>query len=230
MNTATVAAPAGTTDTNSANNSATDTDLIVPPLPALTVLDNFNRANANTLGASWSQTTLFGLAAIRVNATRPRTRCCPDRRSGTSRRPASARTRAPPSRSPTPRPASGANQPTLVLKATRRLHQQPGQLHRRVVREREVTVATTTNSGGTLTPRATFAATFANGDTLSAVADGTGAVSVYKTSGATTTAVGSVAIPTSGTGAWTQGTGGGRIGIQLPISQRIDDFAGGTLP
>ena len=53
--------------------------------------------------------------------------------------------------------------------------------------------------------------TFASGDTLSAVALETGTVNVYKTSGATTTVVGTVTIP--GAGFW---TGTGRIGILLP--------------
>jgi hypothetical protein len=62
------------------------------------------------------------------------------------------------------------------------------------------------------------------------VANPDGSVLVYKTSGATTTLLGSVAIPTSGSGAWTQGTGGGRIGIYLPTGQRVDNFSGGTIP
>ena len=37
-------------------------------LPSVTGLDSFNRANANTLGGNWSQTTLAGASAIRVNA------------------------------------------------------------------------------------------------------------------------------------------------------------------
>jgi len=39
-----------------------------------------------------------------------------------------------------------------------------------------------------------------------------------------------VAIPTSGIGSWTPGTGGGRIGLGLPTNARVDNFSGGTLP
>ena len=39
-----------------------------PALPTLALLDNFNRANANTLGGNWSQVTIVGTASIRVNA------------------------------------------------------------------------------------------------------------------------------------------------------------------
>ena len=43
-------APAGTNDPNPSNNSATDIDqILVPlPLPTLTLLDNFNRNNNET--------------------------------------------------------------------------------------------------------------------------------------------------------------------------------------
>ena len=91
-----------------------------------------------------------------------------------------------------------------------------------------VTVATTTNGNNVpvnYTLRGIFAASFASGDTLSAVAYADGTVNVYKTSGATTTEIGSVTIP--GAGFW---TGTGRIGIQLPGGARIDNFAGGTVP
>jgi hypothetical protein len=50
-------------------------------------------------------------------------------------------------------------------------------------------------------------------------------VYVYKTVGATTTFVG-----VQSTGSWPGGSGGGRIGVQLPTGARIDDFKGGTLP
>jgi hypothetical protein len=61
------------------------------------------------------------------------------------------------------------------------------------------------------------------GDKLSAVSDANGTVYVWKTTGATTTYVGSVPIP--GAGFW---TGTGRAGLQLPTNARVDDFAAGT--
>ena len=67
-NTATVTAPANAADPSTGNNSATDTDNIVGPRPTLSVLDNFNRANANILGANWTQPPGFGTTgALRVN-------------------------------------------------------------------------------------------------------------------------------------------------------------------
>jgi uncharacterized repeat protein (TIGR01451 family) len=58
-NTATVAAPGGTTDPVTGNNSSTDTDPINRTFPlADTVLDTFNRANTvNGLGPNWSGNT-----------------------------------------------------------------------------------------------------------------------------------------------------------------------------
>jgi hypothetical protein len=86
-----------------------------------------------------------------------------------------------------------------------------------------VIVETTTNTGGSFTTRGTFAATFANGDTLTAVANADGSVDVWKTTLANvTTYVGrSSAVATF--------VGTGRIGIQLPSGARIDNFSGGTV-
>ena len=83
----------------------------------------------------------------------------------------------------------------------------------------------TTVNGGTVN-RARFSATFASGDTLAVAAIQNGTVYVYKNG----TAIGAVTIPTSGAGAWTFGTGGGRIGLLLPTNQRVDNFNGGTIP
>ena len=92
----------------------------------------------------------------------------------------------------------------------------------------QVVVSTTTNAGLTFTAQgAALAASFVNGDTLTAFADGAGLVYVFKTTGTTTTYLGSVQLPTTGTLAWT--TGGGRIGMQLTNGARVDSFAGGSL-
>jgi hypothetical protein len=54
--------------------------------------------------------------------------------------------------------------------------------------------------------------------------DQTGTVYVWKTAGAVTTFIGSRTLPVNAL--WT--TAGGRIGIQLPVLGRVDNFAGGT--
>ena len=82
-------------------------------------------------------------------------------------------------------------------------------------------VETTVNGGVAYTNVGTLAGSFANGDTLTALVDATGAVFVWKTTGATVTYLGT---------ATTTFTGAGRIGIQLPAGARIDNFAGGTVP
>jgi len=231
VNTATVAPPGGTTDGTPGNNSATDTDTIVLPLPTIGLLDNFNRTNANTLnnGTNWSQVAVVGASAIRVNANQafailPGWAIWNSPTGGFGNTQGAAFTFA-------STPATGS---FLVLKGTGGSANTPANYIRvfyGTAGGGTVTVATTTNSGFTNTTRGTFTGVgFVNGDTLSAVADATGTVFVWKTSGTTVTYLGSVAIPTSGTGAWTQGTGGGRIGLMLPINARVDNFAGGTLP
>ena len=54
-----------------------------------------------------------------------------------------------------------------------------------------------------------------------------GVVYVWKTSGATTTYLGSVALPTNGANSFV--TGSGRFGMLVPAEARVDDFSGGTV-
>jgi hypothetical protein len=228
-NTASVAPPADVTDPDTGDNSATDTDVVLVPPPAIGLLDNFNRANANTLGSSWSQATLLGAASIRVNANQAYALILgsaiwngPGNVFGANQGAGFTFATA---------PGTGLVPNALILKASGGTAANPSAFIRvGYDGTGSVVVATTTNSGGSFTTRATFPATFAAGDTLSATARGTGTVDVFKTSGGLTTAVGSVTVPTAGAGSWTQGTGGGRIGIQLPSGVRVDDFSGGTLP
>ncbi len=197
---------------------------VVPTLPALSVLDNFNRANANTLGGNWSQVVLLGLASIRTNANQAFAALLgqalwngPGSTFGARQAAAFTFAAAP--------GGSAANPNALILKASGGSAAAPQNFIRVGFASGQVVVATTTNFGVSYTTRGTFAATFANGDTLSAVALDTGVVNVFKTTGVTTTLVGTATIP--GAGFW---TGSGRIGIQLPTNARIDNFAGGTLP
>jgi hypothetical protein len=88
-----------------------------------------------------------------------------------------------------------------------------------------VVVSTTTNFGVGTTSSVTLNnanSTFANGDTMTALVDATGALTVWKN----TTLVGTVTLPN--VALWT--TGGGRIGIDLQAGARVDNFAGGTVP
>jgi hypothetical protein len=67
------------------------------------------------------------------------------------------------------------------------------------------------------------------GDTLTAMVDATGLVTVWRTTAANvTTFIGAVQLPTTGANAFT--TGAGRVGIQVPTNGRVDNFAGGTVP
>ena len=197
-------------------------------LPTLAVLDNFNRGNANTLnnGANWSQIVLFGQSSIRVNTNQAFTALvgwamwnAPVAGFGAKQGAAFTFANAPVS--------SGGVRNSLLLKASGGSANTPANYIRVGYDPAagNVTVDTTTNAGGSYTNHATFTGTFASGDTLTALADATGTVTVWKTSGATTTQLGSSTIP--GPGFW---TGAGRIGILLPTNARIDNFAGGTVP
>jgi len=226
VNTATVSAPVGVTDPVPGNNTSTDNDTINLPLPASTLLDNFNRANANTLGGNWSQVTVGGAAAIRVNnnqafcintgllCTLPGQAIWNVPAGGFGAQQVAAFTFA----------AAPVNGTSLFLKASGGTANLPANFIRVRYSGGQVFVETTTTGGLTYTARGAFSMSFASGDTLTAAANANGNVFVWKTSGSVTTFVGGVTI--TGAGFW---TGTGRIGIQLQNNARVDDFRGGTV-
>jgi hypothetical protein len=192
-----------------------------PTAPALTVLDNFNRANASTLGGNWLQGTLLGVAAIQVNTNQASDPTV----AGTAFwNPAAFAAKE-----------GGAftianatlNNDALILAATGTpvLSVYPNFI-RVLYNGGTVTVATTTSGGLAYTAAGTISGAFANGNTLTAVLDGTNAVAaptVYLFNG--TTFVGAVQITPNAL--W---QGGGRIGMQMPVGGRVDNFAGGIVP
>jgi hypothetical protein len=189
-------------------------------------LDNFNRANANTLGANWQQLTVnlgpfFGgiQAGVRVNGNQASctTALCllganAFRTGALGVSQAAAFTFV----------NTTVNNSSLYLKAsgTFTAGQFPNSIRVQysTANGGQVVVATTAN-GLVFTTAGTLPGAFANGDTLTAMADATGAVYVWKTSGAVTTLLGSVA---------TSFTGAGQVGLFLPNGGRVDNFAGGT--
>jgi uncharacterized repeat protein (TIGR01451 family) len=234
-NTASVAPPAGMADPVPGNNSATDTDaVVVVAFPALPILDTFNRASTNNLntgapaGVSWSQLSApFVGAALRVNATQAY----------------AASSLFPYAMWNSPTTGFGARQAAefafanapgsaswLILKGSGGSAARPMNFIRVMYAAGTVSIATTTNLGISFTARTSFPAAFAAGDRMTALAEANGRVSVWRTSGAASTLLGTVVIPTSGAGSWPQGTGGGRIGLQLSTGARVDDFRGATVP
>ena len=159
------------------------------PLPTLGLLDNFNRTNANTLGANWSQFVLFGSASIRVNSNQASAALL-----GWAMWNGAGNVFGAKQGAAFTFANATVNNSWLILKASGGSLTTPANYVRVLHNAGSVAVATT-NNGGALSPtyvtRATFPATFASGDTLSAVADATGTVFVWKTTGATTTFVGS---------------------------------------
>jgi hypothetical protein len=91
----------------------------------------------------------------------------------------------------------------------------------------QVVVETTTNFSGSFTQTGALPGVLANGDTLTALANVDGSVDVWITTAANvTTYLGRSAAATSLTSPFLNG---GRIGMQLNIGARVDNFAGGTV-
>jgi hypothetical protein len=194
-----------------------------PTLPALPVLDDFNRSNSNTLnnGSNWSQVSALGSAAIRVNNQQALCsnvniliNCTlngamwnnPAGGFGTKQGAAFTFANAP------------INGSSLILKGSGGTANFPASFVRVQYNGSQVIVQTTTNAGGSYTTVSTFAATLSANDILTAVANADGSVDLWKN----TTYIGH-----SGT---TSFTGGGRIGIYIPNTARVDNFSGGTVP
>lgn len=216
--TATVSVAAPVSDPNLANNSATDSDAVVVAAPALTTLDTFDRAVATNLGANWTQPNLAGIAAIGIGGNRATTLLAAGNAfwnvpaAGFGTRQGAAMT------------VTNGNivGQGLLFKATGGTAPNLTTYLRVRIAASNVVVERTTNSGGTFTTLSTFAATFAAGDRLTAVANTDGSVDVWRTTGAgATTYLGHSATSAS--------TGTGRIGIRLPAAAQADNFAGGSL-
>jgi len=184
-------------------------------LPALGALDAFTRANATSLGGSWVQVVLpFLGAALRVNGNQALAATAGQALWGAAfgNGQGAAVTFA-----TAPGTSSG-----LLLKATGGLLgiQALPQSYLRVrPNGAQVFVEGTGNYGVTFSTYGSLAGTVGNGDRLSAVAAASGQVTVWRTSGTTTTSLGTASTPF---------TGSGRIGLQLANGARADDFAGGN--
>lgn len=220
VNTASVSVPAGASDPNPANNTATDTDTILPAPPAVLPLDNFDRANANTLGGSWSQVVAFGQSAIRVNTNQASDVLV-----------AGAAYWSGSDLAAQPRQAAAftvanatVNGDALILRASGGVSAAvPANFIRVRYNAGQVAVQTTSNGGISFASLGSpFTTTLANGDRLVAQANGDGSVQVWKTTGANWTYLGQTPASTF--------TAGGRVGMQLPAGARVDNFEGVTLP
>ena len=190
-------------------------------LPTLTLRDNFDRANANTLGSSWSQVVLFGAAATRVNSNQAFGAAAV---TGTSMWNGSGTPFGAGQGAALTFAVPVVNGTGLILKASGGLAALPLNYISVTYASGQVNVRTTVNGGITNTPRGTLAATFAAGDILTAVANADGSVRVWKN----LTDLGSVTIPTSGAGSYPLALGGGRIGLLVPATARVDNVRAGN--
>jgi hypothetical protein len=216
-------------------------------IPTLAVLDNFNRATTINLttgapnGVSWSQATLFGAAAIAVlDATNGNTATGLAQDllvagsaywNGSNAGPVFGNRQG----AAFTFSSAPASNTALMLKATGNTN--AAGLQQNFVRVLystggggTITIQTTTNSGGSYTTAGaaiTGFGGFLSGDTITAMVDQTGAVTVWRTRGATVTLIGTRT--PAANALWT--TGGGRIGLQMPAGgTRVDNFAGGNVP
>jgi manganese oxidase len=189
-----------------------------PAFPVLAVLDTFNRGNATSLGGNWQQLNIFG-SGVRVNGQQAFCTgllCTAGANAfwigalGASQ--AAGFTFA----------NTTQNTASLYLKASGAFllgqFQNSIRVQYSTANGGQVEVSSTTN-GLVFNTAGTLPGSFANGDSLTALADATGTVYVWKTSGAVTTLLGSAA---------TNVTGGGQVGLFLPPGARVDNFAGGT--
>jgi FtsP/CotA-like multicopper oxidase with cupredoxin domain len=206
-----------------AGTAATGGGGVTPPppppplaLPAVPVLDGFNRGNANTLGSNWRQVVLFGVASIRVNNAQAQVPLVPGNAywnaASFGNQQAAAFTFV----------NNTLNNTGLYLKASGSFNGILG-FYASAIRVRynagQVIVETTTN-GTSYTTAGTLVANFVNGNRLTAMVDAAGLVTVWKTAGTVSNVVG-----TASTGFSTPG----RVGLALPLGGRVDDFAGGTV-
>jgi hypothetical protein len=195
----------------------------VPPI--LPLLDNFNRANSNSLGASWQQLVLFGSAALRVSGQHAQGFVL----GGNAYWTAAFGARQGAAVTFLATPATGTS---LLLKASGNFVLGA---YANAIRVRysggQVLVDTTTNGGLSYANQRTAATgiAFAAGDSLGAVCDAAGTVTVWKTAaGGVATVLGQANLPVTGTTAFV--AGGGRAGIQLPTGASADDFRAATVP
>jgi hypothetical protein len=197
---------------------------VPPSFPALLVLDNFNRANGNTLGGNWRQLVALGAAGIRVigNNAQCQGLLCAAGANAYWLTPAFGAKQA--------AALSFANNTLngvgLVLEASGNFNALG--FYPSAIRVRYQTGGTnqviveTTSNGVQFTQNGALNATFASGDTMTALVGASGTVYVWKTSGGTSTFLGQAASTLTVTG--------GFIGVALPSGARVDDFAGGTVP
>ena len=219
-------------------------------IPTLGVLDTFNRNttvnlnNGAPAGVAWNQALLLGAAAIAVFDVNPPggvgAGVAQDLLlagsaywNGTNavlgNRQAAAFTFASPP----------SNNSALMLKATGNVN--GAGLQQNFVRVLyttagggTITIQTTTNNGNTYTTAGTAIAGvgFVNGDTITAMVDQAGVVTVWKTHLGAAATLGTRT--PAANALWT--TGGGHIGLQLTPSgnpaspTRVDNFAGGNVP
>ncbi len=216
------------TQTVSLSGTGTATVVAIPPTIPSVVRDNFNRANANTLGNTWQQNVTLSNAVLRINNNQATanllfaTGYAYSTTVGTENQGAGFTFVTAP-----------INNTALFLKATGTLGGAFGsnQLQNAIRVNYSgggVTVATTTN-GNAINPTYTTVGVatstggnLASGNSLLAAVDNTGKVWVWKVVGTTTNLLTPSGVQLPNNALWT--SGGGKVGMQLPNGARVDNF------
>ncbi|TFW32318.1 right-handed parallel beta-helix repeat-containing protein [Massilia horti] len=197
-----------------------------PPvtLPTLPLLDNFNRANANTLGSSWQQLVLAGSASLRVNTQRATANTA-----GTAFWSGNFGASQGAGFTVTGTPPDGT---ALLLKGSGAFVLGTYTSYIQVRLAGGAVVVETTVTGGLAFSNQQTAATgvtWATGEIFAAMCDAAGTVTVWKVGadGTTTQLLGQVTLPATGTSAFV--TGGGRTGMRLVPNGPVDDYRAGNV-
>jgi len=172
------------------------------------------------LGGDWQQTSISGVAVLRVNANQAFANFGFAGSSYYTTLGGSTQ-------------AAGftfanttVNNTALYLKATGTIGIGSGQLKNAIrvqYNNGNVTVSTTTNNGSTYsTAGVASSGVLANGNSLKAVVDDTGKVWVWKVVGASTTLLTPTGVQLPNNALWT--TGAGKVGMLLPDKGGVDDF------
>jgi hypothetical protein len=212
------------TDINLVDNTATDSDTVLPTKPTLGLIDNFNRNNTNTLGTNWSEVLVANQAAIRVNGNQAVCGGLSCLLGGAAYwNSASFNNLQGAAFTFSNAPVNGT---ALILKSTGTSNLPSSYI--RVRYNAGTVVVESTVNGASILPPPTFtvAATLtpqtpvSTGNQLFATVDATGLVNVWIDA----TFIGAAQLTNTAT--WT--TGGGRVGMQMPSGQNVDNFLGGN--
>jgi LmbE family N-acetylglucosaminyl deacetylase len=224
------------TVTDNSNNTAGSTQVVslsgtgvaasTAPVLTLVLRDDFNRANANNLGANWQQVSTNGVSVLRVDSNQ----ATANLRNSTGYAYSNVIVGATQAARLT-FANSTVNNTALFLKASGALGSSSGQLQNAIrvrYNDGNIRVSTTIN-GNSNQPNYTnvgssisTGSSLVNGNSLMAAVDNAGIVWVWKVVGNSITLLTPTGVQLPNSALWT--TGVGKVGMRLPDGARVDNF------